>query len=211
MPQTIDMTGQRFGRLLVLGQATPRNTAQRSKWWLCRCDCGREVAFNGANVRQGISRSCGCLRHELLVTRNTKHGLSKTREYEAWSGAKGRCFNTAAVEYKYYGARGITMCQAWRDSFETFLRDMGPCPTQRGKRSTYSLDRINNDGNYEPSNCRWTSQGVQVRNSRKARRIAFNGETLCLKDWARRLGIHDSSLRERLKKWPIERALAPQQ
>ena len=115
--------------------------------------------------------------------KHTRHGKYRTREYNAWSLAKGRCFNPSDLRFPHYGARGITMCDRWRYSFQAFADDMGPCPTG------YTLDRIDNDGNYEPGNCRWATRSTQARNTQKAIMITRDGLTLPLKDWAERFGI----------------------
>ena len=126
------------------------------------------------------------------------------REYRAWCAIKTRCFNPRRMQWKDWGGRGITMCPEWRASFPAFLRDMGPCPAGTG------IDRIDNDGDYEPGNCRWATPREQNRNSRNSARITFNGETHCITDWSRRLGLKHQTLSRRLQSGvPIARALDP--
>lgn len=128
---------------------------------------------------------------------NVKHGMARagkhSREYRAWANAKTRCYNTKTTYYQNYGARGITMCDEWRHNFERFLEDMGLCPVG------YWLDRIDNEGNYEPRNCRWTTPTVQQRNSRKNRRYELNGLALTLPEWAERTGLSKATIEKRLR------------
>jgi hypothetical protein len=127
----------------------------------------------------------------------------RSREYRAWERAKARCFNPATTTYRHYGGRGITMWPAWRDSFETFLRDVGCSPGQG-----FSLDRINPNGHYEPGNVRWAVGVVQSRNTRRARLITFNGETLCLSAWAERASLTPETIHKRLARgWTVAVAL----
>ena len=152
----IDMSGRVFGRLTVLARAENSGTRTR---WLCRCECGVEKPFQGGDLRVGKVVSCGCFRHEV----HTRHGLHGTREYGIWSGMIARCTNPSNTAFGYYGARGITVCDEWRSSFESFLEHIGPRPSPK-----HSVDRINNDGNYEPGNVRWATAKEQANNKRQA-------------------------------------------
>lgn len=181
-----DLTGRHFTRLIVLRL---ERSDGNNVYWLCRCDCGQERIVLGNNLRRGLSKSCGCYRDEI----RTKHGKDKQREYKAWHAAKQRCTRPEVSAYPEYGGRGITMCDRWIDSFETFFEDMGPCPPG------LSLDRIDNDGPYSPTNCRWTTQVVQQSNRRVTVMATHNGETLPLKEWARRSGEGYTTLLNRLK------------
>ncbi len=128
---------------------------------------------------------------------------ARTPEYRIWCAMKTRCCNPNASNYHFYGGRGITICERWKNSFQGFLDDMGPKPFPEA-----SIDRYPDaDGPYAPENCRWASKKEQSQNSRKSRMLSYNGETLCLLDWAKRIGITHSALRVRLDNWPIERAL----
>jgi hypothetical protein len=160
MRNTIDLTGKRFGRLNVIARA---NT---DKWgcekWFCRCDCGSEKAVRSNALSAGHTMSCGCLQKEINTSRLTKHGMHTSSVYYVWRGLKSRCLWKNGRSYKNYGGRGITVCDRWRDSFETFLADMPPYP---GKG--WSIERNNVNGNYEPGNCRWIPREQQSHNTRK--------------------------------------------
>jgi hypothetical protein len=164
MSVLIDLVGRRFGRLVVShrhGTRVQPNGCKRPTFG-CVCDCGQRVVVAGTNLRSGNSRSCGCLRAEMTAAKTKPtHGGSYTREYQSWAQAKCRCADPNHHAYKDYGGRGIAMCAAWRESFETFRRDMGPRPAGT------SIDRINNDGDYEPGNCRWATRSQQQRNKRR--------------------------------------------
>lgn len=141
------------------------------------------------------------------LIRSTRSGPKwRTPEYKAWTAMQRRCYAPEDVSYVNYGARGIRVCDKWRLSFETFLADVGPRPVgTNGKRGRYTLDRINNDGNYEPGNVRWATWEEQQSNRRSSRRIAFNGMELTIAEWARRIGISRQAVRYRLEQgWPIE-------
>jgi hypothetical protein len=154
----IDLTGKRFGRLVVLALH-----AEKSRFgWVCRCDCGGERIVRGSDLIRGMSKSCNCLRKEMFAKRSTKHGLCRSRAYQSWKGMKARCFNPRDRAYPDYGGRGITVCERWL-IFENFYADMGERPPGM------SLDRINNDGNYEPGNCRWATVAEQLANRRPRR------------------------------------------
>lgn len=158
MGKIIDITGQVFGKLTVLEK---RGQNERSEsLWLCKCECGKEVIIRGRGLRSGNANTCGyCLR----CKRNYKHGGYKTLAYKSWTSMKYRCYEPTNNRYKDYGGRGIQVCDRWLNSFENFLADMGERPS-----TDYSLDRIDVNGNYEPSNCRWITKMAQMSNKRRS-------------------------------------------
>jgi len=193
-----DKTGKRFGRLLVLGVA---GKIGKNTKWHCICDCGNRSTPYGGALNAGESRSCGCLQKESIK----KHGLSGTPIYRIWYGMLHRCNRKSDPNYKYYGGRGITVCDKWSKSVEDFYSDMGEPP------KGMSIDRKDNNGNYAPENCRWATPIQQARNTRKTLNIKFRGKTQCLTAWANEIGMSRQTLSIRLKRgWSVEDALTTQ-
>jgi len=157
MSNFVDLTGRRFGRLIVLGPA------ERKYHVICICDCGRTKIVRKNVLVYGTTKSCGCLAGRFGNGRQT-HGMSYSPEFKAWDNMKGRCLNEKKDGYKNYGGRGIRICERWLNSFENFLADMGPRPGP-----SCSIDRKNNDGNYEPANCRWATRAEQNNNRRNVK------------------------------------------
>ena len=194
--------GQRFGRLLVVCEDRIRD--RRS--WKCLCDCGTEKVITDSDLKTGRVNSCGCLQKELLAARCTKHGHSKNRQrtltLSTYKGMITRCSNPNVPAYPDYGGRGITICDRWRESFENFLEDMGE------RTQGMTLDRIDNDGNYCPKNCRWVTRKEQNRNKRNSVYVTYKGETKNLSEWAEYLGIAYKTLHDRLYryKWDVHRS-----
>jgi hypothetical protein len=200
----IDLTGQCFDRWVVLGRA--ENTAQRQAQWLCRCECGNERVLKSIVLRKRLSRSCGCLKLEILAKRSTKHGHSPAAKvsptYNSWAGMVARCTNPRHTHYAYYGGRGITVCDRWL-VFADFLADMGEKP------NGLSIDRIDNSKGYEPGNCRWATATRQMRNKRNNRILVFNGEPRSVAEWGEILGIPPAMIRDRMATgWTVEKALS---
>lgn len=204
MTVKIDMRGKSYGRLHVLKEAGRQGSFVT---WKCKCDCGSEVIVSGNHLRSGHTKSCGCLAKELKSKRalgknhpNYKHGGAGTPEYITWWGMMARCYRPDSSSYKYYGAKGIIVCERWH-CFEHFLKDMGRRP------EGLTLDRENQNGDYEPSNCRWSTLETQSGNRSSTIQITFKGKTQCMAVWARELGINYGTLRKRFKLgWPIEKA-----
>lgn len=189
--------GQKFNCLTAI-EKVGRDKRQNLTW-LFQCDCGNFRTATVSNVISGNTQSCGCIGSIGKI----KHGLSLTPEHKAWTSIKERCFCPTNVNYKYYGLRGITMFEPWRDSFELFLSYVGKKPTP-----IHSIDRINVNGNYEPGNVRWSTSKEQCNNRRSNKLILFNGITLTLSQWSDKLGYPKSVIGSRIRNgWDIETAL----
>lgn len=157
----IEMIGKTFNSLTIIGKAaTP--ASRNESYWNCRCECGKETIGAGTAIRSGHKKSCGCLLTKKGNENRIKHGYAKTSEYQTWRNMRSRCKNPKTINYKYYGARGIEVCKRWMDSFENFLADMGNKPS-----AAHSIERRDNDGNYEPDNCDWILMAEQATNKRK--------------------------------------------
>lgn len=153
-----DLTGQKYGKLTVIGFAEIRN---KTAYWKTVCDCGRRKTLPGPQIKNGSIRSCNCLKGDVRVIHGHGRRAATSRTYKSWRNMKQRCLNPNHRHYEYYGGRGITVCERWRKSFENFLADMGERPLGT------SIDRIDNNGNYEPGNCRWMHWQGQVENKRR--------------------------------------------
>lgn len=194
----IDLAGNRYGDLTVLSYV---RTSTKGASWLCICDCGNETTVRANSLRKGHTKSCGCLQ----IKKARTHGLSHSAEYRAWDAMKRRCLNKRTRFYSLYGGRGIKVCDRWKQDFQAFFDDMGARPSPR-----HSIDRIDNDGDYEPENCRWALQTDQIRNRRNSIRFAVMGELLTQSEMADRYGIPFGTLRSRLRRgWSIDRAIQP--
>ncbi len=201
----IDLTGQRFGKLLVLGFAEEqRGYASR---FLCLCDCGNKKVVMGQNIKSGSTASCGCRQIERgreLGRGQRKYSESQKSCLRSWKAMNSRCRNEKNVEYRNYGGRGIKICKRW-NSFWKFYEDMGDRP-----KGT-SLDRINNNGNYEPNNCRWATPLEQSRNTRKIRFVEWEGSKVPLGELCERLGLRKGTVGKRLDKgYSLEEAVRPE-
>lgn len=205
MARFIDLIGQKFGILTVL-KRTDGNQRGYCRW-LCKCICGKEKIISSGDLKSGNTKSCGCLRKKQTCERFTTHGHLKnglvSKTYHSWLSMIQRCTNPHKKDYKYYGGRGIIVCKRWM-KFENFLVDMDEPPTK-----SHSIDRIDNDGNYCKSNCRWATRTEQQRNTRRSHMISYGGKTQCISAWAEELNIHYSTLCSRIfiLRWSIEKAL----
>jgi hypothetical protein len=198
MPKKIELTGRVFGRLTVIGQCA-RSDAQGRPRWSCICECGTAVDVRGGDLRQGKQVSCGCYCRERAAesakNRLTPYGRKKgSPTYKTYRCMIDRCYCKSSDQYHRYGARGITVCERWLESFENFLEDMGKRPL--GK----TLERIDNDGNYEPDNCVWASPTEQANNKSSNRLLFYRGRTMTVSQWARELNIPVGRVFNRLYK-----------
>jgi len=199
-----DLTGKTFSRLFVVGLAGRNNSG--THLWECLCQCGATTSATRGNLKNGHTKSCGCLRMDVSFQINLKHGHAhkgeRTPTYRSWDAMKDRCLRQECEAFKHYGGRGIKICERWLHSFENFLADMGECPPG------LTIDRKNNDGNYEPDNCRWADRKTQANNNRRNRIMEFNGERLTASQWADKLGIRSRTILERINNgWGIEKTL----
>ena len=189
MPAAIDLTGRRFGRLIVI-QREESKTKYRSQNWECKCDCGNKVTVLTGNLRRGFTQSCGCLHKEIM----TDHGLSHLPEYVNWERMRDRCYNPSHRSYHRYGGRGITMSEEWRTSFETFYKDMGPRPSP-----AHSIDREKNDQGYCKENCRWATAIEQANNKSNNVFHQYRGVSKTLPTWCRELNLNYFTMRSRVQ------------
>lgn len=192
-----DLQGRRFGRLTVINRS-PRKDGHTS-WWICKCDCGNIKEVRGTSLKNGNTKSCGCYRSECGVKHGkemmTKHGWYGTRLYSIYRGVIDRCENPSCPQYYNYGGRGIKICEEWRKSPQAFCE----WAVANGYSTGLTLDRVNTDGDYEPSNCRWITIEEQQVNKRNNVRITFNGKTQCVAEWAREFGVKKHRLYQRIK------------
>lgn len=189
--------GQRFTRLVV------KERVGSSRYWICVCDCGIAIHARKDGLLLNRTKSCGCLHREQARAKATKHGYEKRPEYRIWQGMKTRCGNPKVQDYHRYGGRGIKVCERWL-KFENFLEDMGDRPSPR-----HSIDRINNDLGYSPSNCRWALPDIQYRNKSTSRVISYNGQSLCLAQWERFFGKKKGVITARLRLgWSFQKAVS---
>ena len=198
--------GDRFGRLIVLEEVEPIRGKQLVRRYLCLCDCGNKVIARYGNLKYHGTRSCGCLVRDVnsAIRKFPKEAVN-SRLYIIWNSAKERCFCPNSTSYKWYGLRGISMCDEWRNDFMSFYK----WSIENGYSDDLTLDRINSKGNYEPSNCRWATYKEQANNTSTNLRFTYNGEEHTIHEWADIVGINAMALRHRIvyAKWPIEEAL----
>lgn len=196
-----DLTGMTFKRLTVVRFSHRGESKQL--FWECLCSCGKTTFVISAHLNKGICRSCGCYAAERSSEVHYKHGHSRSPIYKLWHAMLSRCHTVESKNYKQYGARGISVCQRWRDSFENFLADMGPRPSP-----AYSIDRIDNNKGYEPENCRWATLKTQQRNTSRNHFLTYAGETLTISEWAERMKFDPRVIQCRLKRgWTSERSV----
>jgi hypothetical protein len=198
--EVVDITGNKYGKLLVINREG-RNKSNKITW-KCRCDCGKEVIVTGNNLKNGHTQSCGCLHKEADLRKAKRNNMSETKLGKAWYNMIYRATSPKNREAHRYLNRGITVCDEWRDSFESFVK----WSMDNGYADNLSLDRINNNKGYSPDNCRWVNQLTQVRNRENTIYLEYKGEKKTLKEWADILGIKYQTLFNRLRdsKWDVE-------
>lgn len=198
MSAFIDLAGKTFGRLTVLERAG--SNKHKKALWKCTCSCGVITTVIGSSLTKGKSTSCGCFRTDLASKLNKTHGKSNTKIYMVWKDMNRRCCDISDINY---GGRGISVCGHWRYSFKNFYVDMGDLPFPGA-----TLDRINNNSEYSPENCRWATMREQANNTRRNHYLHFAGQTLTLSQWARKLGFPPYVLWKRLSRgWSVSKTL----
>lgn len=198
MSKFVDLQGKKYGKLTAVKRA--ENVKGRTRW-VCRCDCGNETVVSAGNLTSGAVKSCGCLKKNPI---NAKHKQSKTPLYRQWVSMIYRCHNPKNNAYKYYGARGIKVCDEWHDFtiFKKWVDETKP-------RGDFSIDRIDNDGDYCPENCKWSSAKKQANNRRSNVIISYNNEYHTLMEWSEMLGFDYKNVHNRMYKlgWTFEKAI----
>lgn len=196
-----DLSGMKFGMLEVVQYGFNKGGKH---YWMCKCDCGNSKSVYGNSLINGDSKSCGCLRKKITSQRMKTHGMSSERLYRIWLKMKERCYYPKSISYKNYGKRGISICEEWL-KFENFRK----WAIENNYADNLSIDRIDVDGNYEPSNCKWSNSKEQSNNRRSNVFITFNGSTKTMKEWSEEIGISNTTIWNRLnvRGWSVEKAL----
>lgn len=209
-----DLSGKTFNRLTVLKLHHKKQLFNKNGkpnghlyYYECLCSCGKISIVASTLLKNNSVKSCGCLREDEIKKSENKHrihGMKNTRIYKIWSSMRGRCHYKYIHGYERYGGRGIKVCQEWEENFMNFYN----WSINNGYRDDLTIDRINFNGNYEPSNCRWVTKKEQARNTKSNHNITYKGETHCLKEWSEILGINYGTLKGRIqkRKWNIEKA-----
>lgn len=188
----VDLTGHVFGKWTVI-EFAGRSVAQNATYWACRCECGSTRNVCGPTLTRSESVSCGCTKAEIARKTFSRHSQYGTPEYFIWIGIKDRCYRTRNPGYKNYGGRGIQVCDRWKNSFDLFLSDMGPRPSRQ-----HQIDRIDNDKDYCPENCRWATRRQQCNNKRTTHLLTVDGEAKSIAEWARETGISQGTIWRRI-------------
>ena len=206
MGKFIDLTGQKFGRLTVVSRAENYITPKGLKFamWNCVCDCGNKTTVVSGDLRGGKTKSCGCYHDECCSKRRLKHGESSSKLYSIWKSMNQRCYNSNNKDYYNYGARGITVCNDWKNDFVAF----SSWAKSNGYKEGLSIDRINSKNNYCPKNCRWVNSKIQANNTRRNRTITLGNEKHTIAEWSELKNINYHTLLRRINAgWEPEKAL----
>ena len=198
----LNIIGDKYNKLLVLEEVEKQGNNRMFK---CLCDCGNTTIVAMNNMRSGKIVSCGCHKLEQLLLRSTTHNQRHTHLYEVWKTLKQRCYNPKNSNYHNYGSRGIKVCQEWRNNFQAFYdwsyaNGYSIDNHNKDEKNKLTIDRIDVNGDYEPSNCRWVNRKEQANNMRHTKHITINGETKCIAEWCRVLGIHRWTYSNRIKR-----------
>lgn len=188
-----DLTGKKFGMLTVIGL---QDTDSRKTYWVCQCDCGNIKVVRSDSLKSGAIRSCGCMKkaqEKINLTKHHSHKMSGTRIYHIWRGMKDRCYNVHSPSYYRWGGRGITICDEWKDNFSVFYS----WAMENGYSENLTIDRIDNNGNYEPSNCRWATMEEQSRNRQSNVVIQIGNSKRTLKEWCEIFELEYGTILER--------------
>lgn len=212
VPRPNPNNGDRFGRLVVIDRLPDYVTLTGKKYprFLCQCDCGKTKSVDKINLLSGKTLSCGCLQKERTSKASKKHGDTDSRLYNVWCAMKRRCYNKSVPEYVNYGARGVTMCDEWRDDYTAFMQWAISNGYQGdAKRGVCTIDRIDNNKGYFPDNCRWVTMREQCNNERRNHLFEYHGETRTVSEWAELFHLSYEKLYQRLVRyhWDIQRAL----
>ena len=195
------MVGKKYGRLTVISKAGRNKHGKQL--FECKCACGNKTTVERGSIRSGNTKSCGCYKQEMAIKANRTHGMTNTPLYNSWRAMQERCNNPNASNYKIYGGRGVAICSEWLE-FEPFAR----WAMANGFQPGLWIERIDNNGNYEPSNCKWATREEQSNNRRNNHMVTFRSKTMSIAQWSRVTGIRYSTLRSRFNDgWPPERAL----
>ena len=198
-----DITGVKFGRLTAM--YVSGKSKSRECIWHCLCDCGNEVDVRGSSLRDGKTKSCGCLVHDMHPKNSLKHGMSRERIYHIWKSMKQRCYYRKNIGYKNYGARGIRVCDEWKNDFMAFYE----WSINNGYNDKLTIERIDVNGNYCPKNCKWITHLEQQSNKTNNKYIKYKGCIYTLSQLSRKFNINSETLRKRLKSgWNLEEALS---
>ena len=202
MSKTIDLTGKRFGRLVVMKRV--KNSKSGRARWLCQCDCGNQKEIVGTNLTFCGTKSCGCILKEKKTEEKTIHGETGIRLYKIWLNMKNRCYNSKTQSFQYYGGKNIKVCKEWKNNYTEFRN----WALQNGYNNDLSIDRVDVKGDYTPDNCRWVSMKAQQNNRSNNHIITCRGITKTLKQWCEVTGLNYSTVSMRLLKgWEVENAL----